>query len=104
MLRNYFKIAFRNLSQRRFYSAINILGLSLGMTVVAVIILYTRYENSYDSQYPFADRTVRISGKQQNSWFASLSKPYSDGLYNNKFPEIEKIARVRKYMPKFIRS
>src|ERR1700704_3521821 len=102
MLRNYLKIALRNLLHRRFYSVINILGLSLGLTAVAIVILYTRYEYSFDSQWKSADRIWRISGKQQDTWFAALSMPYSQALYNSSFPELDRIARVRRYMPKFI--
>jgi putative ABC transport system permease protein len=103
MLSSYFKIAFRNLARRRFYTTINILGLSVGLTAIAIVILYSRYEYSYDRYHTNADRIYRVSGKKQDNWFAALSKHYSDALYKGSFPEVEKIARVRRYPSKFIR-
>lgn len=103
MLLSYFKIAFRNLAKRRFYTTINILGLSVGLTAIAIVILYSRYEYSYDQFHTNADRIYRVSGKKQDNWFAALAKHYSDALYKGSFPEVETIARVRRYPPKFIR-
>ena len=60
MLRNYFKIAFRNLWRHRVFSLINILGLSVGMTACLLIFLYVRFELSYDSFHSKADRIYRI--------------------------------------------
>jgi len=60
MLRNYFKIAFRNLWRHRVFSLINILGLTVGMTACFLIFLYVHFEMSYDSIHSKADRTYRI--------------------------------------------
>src|SRR6478736_5364648 len=60
MLRNYFKIAFRNLCRHRVFYLINILGLSVGMTACLLIFLYVRFELSYDSFHSKADRIYRI--------------------------------------------
>jgi putative ABC transport system permease protein len=103
MLLNYFKIALRNLAKRRFYTGINILGLSVGLTAAAIVILYAQHELSYDQYHKNADRIYRVSGKKQDNWFAALSKSYSDALYKGNFPELKAIARVRHYPPKFIR-
>jgi len=48
MLKNYFKIAFRNLWKHRVFSFINIMGLTVGMTACFLIFLYVRFELSYD--------------------------------------------------------
>jgi ABC-type antimicrobial peptide transport system permease subunit len=48
MLRNYLKIAFRNLIHRRTFSLINIMGLALGITAVILILLWVQDEVSYD--------------------------------------------------------
>lgn len=60
MLKNYFKIAFRNLWRHRVFSFINIMGLTVGMTACLLIFLYVRFELSYDSFHPKADRIYRI--------------------------------------------
>jgi putative ABC transport system permease protein len=60
MLKNYFKIAFRNLWRHRVFSGINILGLAVGMTACFLIFLYVRFELSYDQMHSKADRTYRI--------------------------------------------
>ncbi|HEV3222864.1 MAG TPA: ABC transporter permease [Puia sp.] len=60
MLKNYFKIAFRNLWRHRVFSLINILGLTVGMTACFLIFLYVRFELSYDKFHTKADRIYRI--------------------------------------------
>ncbi len=60
MLRNYFKIAFRNLWRHRVFSFINIMGLSVGMTACLLIFLYVRFEMSYDKFHPKVDRIYRV--------------------------------------------
>jgi putative ABC transport system permease protein len=60
MLRNYFKIAFRNLWRHRVFSFINIMGLTVGMTACLLIFLYVRFELSYDTFHPKADRIYRM--------------------------------------------
>lgn len=56
MFRNYFKIAFRNLSRNKGFSAINIIGLAIGMASALVILLWVQNERSIDRSYPNADR------------------------------------------------
>ncbi len=60
MLKNYFKIAFRNLWRHRVFSMINILGLTVGMTACFLIFLYVRFELSYDNMHSKADRIYRM--------------------------------------------
>ncbi|AEV97578.1 cell division protein FtsX [Niastella koreensis] len=60
MLKNYFKIAFRNLWRHRVFSFINIMGLTVGMTACLLIFLYVRFELSYDKFHPRADRIYRM--------------------------------------------
>lgn len=60
MLKNYFKIAFRNLWRHRVFTFINIMGLTVGMTACLLIFLYVRFELSYDKFHPKADRIYRL--------------------------------------------
>ena len=60
MLKNYFLIAWRNLLRHRAYTIINLTGLSLGMTCCLVIMIFIRYETSFDQSHPKADHTYRV--------------------------------------------
>src|SRR6478672_7595280 len=60
MIRNYFKIAFRNLWKHRVFSFINILGLTVGMTAFFLIFLYVQFELNYDAIHSKADRIYRV--------------------------------------------
>ncbi|MBE7178775.1 MAG: ABC transporter permease, partial [Mucilaginibacter polytrichastri] len=60
MIRNYFKIAFRNLWKHKGFSMINIIGLSVGMTAFFLIFLYVTFELSYDRFHTKVDRIYRI--------------------------------------------
>ena len=60
MLKNYLKIAFRNLWRHKVFSFINIMGLTVGMTACFLIFLYIQFELSYDSFHTKTDRIYRI--------------------------------------------
>ncbi|GAB5409761.1 MAG: ABC transporter permease [Balneolaceae bacterium] len=60
MIRNYIKIAFRNLFKNKTYSSINIFGLSVGVCCCILIGLYVHNEWSYDEFHSKADRTYRV--------------------------------------------
>ena len=61
MIRNYFKIAFRNLWRNKGFSAINILGLAIGITTCLIILLFVYNELSYDRFNAKSDRIVRVT-------------------------------------------
>ncbi|MBA4852999.1 ABC transporter permease [Emticicia sp. BO119] len=60
MLRNYFKIAFRNLSKQKLYSGINILGLSLGIACALIIGMWVQDEVSYNQFMSDADNVYLV--------------------------------------------
>jgi putative ABC transport system permease protein len=60
MIKNYIKVAFRNLWRHKAFSLINILGLTVGMTAFFLIFLYVRFELSYDAFHSKADRIYRV--------------------------------------------
>jgi putative ABC transport system permease protein len=51
MFKNYFVIAWRNLTRHKLYSAINIIGLAIGMAACIVVLLFALYEKSFDSMH-----------------------------------------------------
>ena len=60
MIRNYFIIAWRNLSRNKIYSFINISGLAFGLASAMLIILYIKDEVSYDRFQKNLDNTYRV--------------------------------------------
>ena len=64
MIKNYFKIAWRNLSKNKGYSAINIGGLSVGMAVAMLIGLWIWDELSFDKYHKNYDRIARVMQNQ----------------------------------------
>ncbi len=61
MFRNYFKIAIRNAKKHKAYTAINLLGLTLGLTSSILILLYVNHQLSYDQFHEKQDKIYRIS-------------------------------------------
>ena len=51
MIKNYLIVAWRNLSKHKLYSAINIIGLAIGMAACVVIALFVFYERSFDRMH-----------------------------------------------------
>ena len=60
MLRNYFKIAWRNLMKNKTFSFINVLGLTIGLTSFLLIALYVFDELTFDKFHKNADRIYRV--------------------------------------------
>jgi len=97
MLKNYFKIAFRNLLRHKAFSAINILGLAVGMTACFLIFLYVSFETSYDNFHTKADRIYRIVSdvKTPSETIGSgiTVAPLAINLKKD-FPEVEDAVRL----------
>jgi ABC-type antimicrobial peptide transport system permease subunit len=95
MLKNYFKTAWRNLSNNKGYSAINILGLASGMAVALLIGLWVYHEHSYDKFLPGHNRLYRVQRNFNSNGeiltFSSSSLKLADAL-RNQVPEIEYVA------------
>ncbi len=98
MIRNYFKIAWRNLKKQPFFTFLNIFGLTIGMAGSLLIALYIYDELNYDNMFPDADRIHRINvdikfgGDIAN--FAEVSSPVAEVLESD-VPQIELITRFR---------
>jgi putative ABC transport system permease protein len=98
MFKNYFNIAFRNLLKHKFYSLINILGLSVGLTCFLMISLYVTDEIGYDTFHSDADEIYRMdfSGNINGSEFitALASAPAAEAM-KKEFPEVVDASRIR---------
>ncbi|MBC3788578.1 ABC transporter permease [Spirosoma utsteinense] len=98
MFTNYFKIAVRNLLRSKSFSAINILGLSVGLTCCMLLLLYIRSELSFDKHHQHASNLYLVSS---DALFSAgsyeevprLSSPYAAAL-KSEFPEVDQVTRV----------
>jgi putative ABC transport system permease protein len=98
MLKNYFKIAFRNLWRNKSFSAINIFGLAIGLAVCLLITLFVIDELSYDKYNLNADRIYRVSSdfKVNGSVFNDRDSPAPMAATMMKeYPQIEVATRLR---------
>ncbi len=97
MIKNYFKIAWRNMVGNKVYSAINILGLAAGMAVALLIALWVNNEYSYDRFLPNYGQLYQVwrnfNSNGETLTFSSTSLKLADALRNN-FPEIEYAAET----------
>jgi putative ABC transport system permease protein len=66
MWSNYLTVALRALAKNRTYAFINIFGLALGLAACLMILLYVRYETSYDSWLPDAERIYQVQAISTN--------------------------------------
>lgn len=100
MLKNYFKVAFRNILKHKFFSFINILGMTIGVTACLLIILYVSDELSYDKFHTKADRMYQVGlhGKiaGQEIYTSTTCPPMSAALISD-IPEIEESTRLDGY-------
>ena len=98
MLKNYFKIALRNLVKQRFYSLINIFGLAIGSAACLLITLFVLDELSYDRFNEKADRIQRVHLSYQmggqSGDFAVAAAPLARTVVET-YPEIENAVRFR---------
>src|ERR1700729_1589185 len=98
MIKNYIKTAFRSLLKNKGFTAINVLGLALGLATCLLIVFYVFDELSYDRYNVNADRIFRINndikfGGTENS-YAVAQAPLAAALKSD-FPEIEQVTRFR---------
>ncbi|WP_425638029.1 ABC transporter permease [Algoriphagus yeomjeoni] len=98
MLKNYFKIALRNLKKHKFYTFINILGLSVGVALCMIISLFVINELSYDKHFKDPDQVYRIHADiifGGNHWnMIQAPAPMAEAL-PEEFPEVEYAVNFR---------
>jgi len=97
MFKNYLKIALRNMKRHEGYSAINIIGLAIGITCCLYIFLYVQQELSYDRYHKDADRIYRIACRWEGE-AVMLSIPLNSfpvaDVVKERYSEVESIGRL----------
>lgn len=97
MIKNHFKIAWRNLIKNKVYSIINIFGLAIGLASCLLIILYVLDELSYDHYNVNADRIYRINSDIQMGGGDLQITQTSDmmgELLKKDYPQVEEYTRI----------
>src|SRR5215467_14326416 len=100
MLKNYFKVALRQLMKQKMYSSMKIGGFALSIAACFLIALYIRDELSYDKTYPDANRIYRIiehyKDSQEDEKGVSMTPPTATVLKKD-FPEVENAGRLMPF-------
>ena len=96
MLRNYITIAWRNLKKNKVFSLINILGLTIGITVCMMIFLYLVNEFSFDNFHKNGKNIYRVMRgyDKAKASVPYLSGPYATALLTDFPNEIKRAVRV----------
>lgn len=97
MLKNFWKIALRQLGKQKFYSTVKIGGFALGIAACLLIGLYIHNQLSYDRDFPGAGRLYRLAGylndngrvRKGTGWQA----PFAQAL-KTEFPQVERTGRL----------
>jgi putative ABC transport system permease protein len=100
MFKNYFLVAIRNMNKHKFFSAINIFGMTTGITACMLIFLYISDELSYDRFHARADHMYRVNlyGKisGQDIHTSTTCPPMAAALVAE-IPEVEEATRIDSY-------
>lgn len=98
MVRNYLKVAVRNLLKHKGYTFINIFGLAVGIAASVLIFIYITHEMSFDKFHENVDRTYRITADWSNngdSRIHQLGTPYILAqTVREKYPQVESITQL----------
>ncbi len=107
MIRSYILTAFRALRKQRFYTFINIAGLSVGIAACLVILLFVVNEFNYDRYHTKGDRIYRLNTEIKfgsNHFQVATGYPVMAELFKQNYPEIESIVRFRDWGKRYVRQ
>jgi len=99
MIKNYLKIAFRNLLKHKSFSFINIIGVAIGLACFLLLTIYVKDELSYDRHHANADRIYRLSRTflskdgTESLRLGHAAPPFGP-LVKQDFPEVEQVVRL----------
>ncbi|HEX8376593.1 MAG TPA: ABC transporter permease [Pedobacter sp.] len=97
MIKNFFKIAYRNLLRSKGFSAINIIGLAVGMAAAILLLLWIQNEVSYDNFHEKKDRIYQVWNLRPNGGEIktsdNVSEPTAPAIAKD-IPEVERVVRT----------
>jgi putative ABC transport system permease protein len=98
MLKNLLLTAFRNFKKDKWYSLLNVLGLTIGITFSLFLIFYVTDELSYDRHQKNADRIFRVNTyiheKDKNTDWTLTQIPFGPQVKKD-YPEVEEMVRFQ---------
>lgn len=109
MFKSYIRIAIRNLLKNKFFSIISILGLSAGMSICLLVIVFLKQQMSYDGFHKNSDRIFHIYSEYKapinSSTQTYATSPYSLGkTLKENVPGIEDYTTIRYFNGKAIKG
>ncbi|MFL6735573.1 MAG: FtsX-like permease family protein [Sphingomonas sp.] len=109
MWRNYWTVAVRALAKSKTYSIINIAGLAIGMAACVMILLYIRYEQSYDSWLPDVANTYELQAwyphpQDGEPSFMQMSAYVSKTAALKDYPQISHAVYISDNEPVLVRD
>ena len=98
MIKNYLKIAWRNVLKSKLFSAINVFGLSVGMTCCMLLLLYIQSEVSFDKHHKHIDDMYLLRSENTQANGDKMDNPRGPAPYANamkaEFPEVVQVTRL----------
>ncbi|WP_442679686.1 ABC transporter permease [Sphingomonas sp. ASY06-1R] len=110
MFRNYLTVGLRALAKNKTYAFINIFGLAIGMAACLLILLFVRYETSYDTWLGEGDRAYQLQsfykadGRGQPELSLQNAAYIAGATLKKDFPQIEEIVYVGGAGPVMLRN
>lgn len=106
MLNNYLKIALRNFKSDKFYTSINLVGLSFGISVCLIIAIFIQFHAGFDQFHAKSDRIYRVVKNVQEATelqkTGNMQGPLANALYTD-IPEVTGAARLRTESKKLVK-
>ena len=101
MQRYFLRIAIRNILKNKLYTLINIAGLATGITAFLLILMFVKYQKSFDTYHKNSERIYRLRYERSSAGgesvkFASCCPPAAIRI-RELYPEVETIARLFRY-------
>ena len=101
MIKNYLTVAIRNLMRYKLYTAINVLGLAIGLACGILILLYIQQEFAVDRSHTLGDRIYKVIREQRGSTQTTYEEGTSGPLgpvLEETFPEVETTVRIWQWL------
>jgi hypothetical protein len=105
MIRNFFRIAVRNISKSKGFTFINVAGMAIGLAASLLILLWVQDELSYEKFNKYAENIYRVEEDQFYSGerYHVTVTPYPSGpVWKEKIPEITEQTRVNPWLPRIL--